>query len=124
MYHCHIRFYFTGPYCSVFDTVKKMSPLEHFTHEYLESGKPEAALAEQADVIFVNMEEPQQNLREVLAYKGSETEVIVLADRQQILLMADDLVHIKDIWTMPMSDEESAFRFLRWQQTCKMSKDY
>ncbi len=124
MYHCHIRFYFTGPYCSVFDTVKKMSPLEYFTHEYLESGKPEAALAEQADVIFVNMEEPQQNLREVLAYKGSETEVIVLADRQQILLMADDLVHIKDIWTMPMSDEESAFRFLRWQQTCKMSKDY
>jgi len=31
---------------------------------------------------------------------------------------------ICDIWINPMSDEEIRFRFLRWQQTCKMSRDF
>ena len=30
---------------------------------------------------------------------------------------------MKDIWMMPMSEEETQFRFLRWQQNCKLSKD-
>ncbi len=124
MYHCHIRFYLTGPHCSAFDMIKKTSPLGQFTHEFLESPEPEAALAEQADVIFVNLQGLEQKLQVLLDSKGGETELIVLADRQQIRSLTDDLVHIKDVWTMPMSDEEAGFRFLRWQQTCKMSKDY
>ncbi len=31
---------------------------------------------------------------------------------------------ICDIWINPMPDEEIRFRFLRWQQTCKMSRDF
>ncbi|MDE6675468.1 MAG: PAS domain S-box protein, partial [Acetatifactor sp.] len=34
------------------------------------------------------------------------------------------LPEIKDIWMLPISEEELRFRFLRWQQTCKMEKDY
>ncbi len=31
---------------------------------------------------------------------------------------------MKDIWTLPMSEEEIRFHFLRWQQAYKTSKDY
>lgn len=38
--------------------------------------------------------------------------------------MTDKLQTVKDIWLLPMAEEEIRFRFLRWQQTYKMSKDY
>ena len=55
MYHCHIRFYLTGGQHGIFDIIKKMSPLEHFTHEFYESGTPETPLAVSADVIFADL---------------------------------------------------------------------
>lgn len=48
MYHCHILFYLIGYQHKVFETVKEMSPLTHFSHEFLESDKPEEALAAKA----------------------------------------------------------------------------
>lgn len=41
MYHCHIHFYLTGHRRELFDAVKGMAPLEHFTHEFSESDIPE-----------------------------------------------------------------------------------
>lgn len=63
-------------------------------------------------------------MKTLLACKHKETELILLAKKDQFRLLADVLSEIKDIWTLPMSDEETRFRFLRWQQTCKMSKDF
>ena len=48
----------------------------------------------------------------------------MLADKEQIPILTDYLPEIKDVWTLPISDTELKFRFLRWQQTCKVSKDY
>ena len=56
--------------------------------------------------------------------KKKEAELILLLDRNQISLLSDSLSEVKDIWIMPMSEEEVKFRFLRWQQDCKMRKDY
>ena len=58
-----------------------------------------------------------------------ETQVILLADKEQARLLAGDpdfanYAAVKDIWISPLSEEEVQFRFSRWQQTCKMSKDY
>ena len=52
MYHCHIHFYLTGQAHRVFEIVKGMSPLPHFTHEFFESDVPEEPLVAKADVIL------------------------------------------------------------------------
>ena len=38
--------------------------------------------------------------------------------------MEDCLSQISDLWTLPLSQGELRFRFLRWQQNCKTRKDY
>ena len=37
---------------------------------------------------------------------------------------SEEFSEIKDIWMLPMSEAEIRFRFSRWQQICKMSKDF
>ncbi len=125
MYHCHIHFYFAGRQRRIFDIIKGMAPLENFTHEFSESIKPDADLASAADVILADLQETdaREALRMFISCKRKETELILLADKNQILLLADYLQEIRDIWTMPMSEEETAFRFLRWQQACKKEKE-
>lgn len=126
MYHCHIHFYLVGHQCRVFDIIKEMSPLECFTQEFSESDTPVDMLAANADVIVANLQD--MNVREALQAlitdKSSGAEIILLADKDQIMLIVDDMVEITDIWTMPMSDEEIRFRYGRWRQTYKTGKDF
>lgn len=126
MYHCHIHFYLVGHQCRVFDIIKEMSPLECFTQEFSESDTPVDMLAANADVIVANLQD--MNVREALQAlitgKSSGAEIILLADKDQIMLIIDDMVEITDIWTMPMSDEEIRFRYGRWRQIYKTGKDF
>lgn len=126
MYHCQIHFYLIGHQYTVFENIKEMPPLEHFTHKFMESEEPKEALAAKADVILVDIR--KLNVRETMQMltlaKKQEAELIVLADKGQIMHLSDSLEAIKDIWMVPMSDEELRFRFFRWQQTYKMSKDF
>ncbi len=126
MYHCHIQFYLAGTHCRVFDLVQEMSPLEHFTYEFFESKNPGSALAAQADVILANLQDMdvKETIRMLAPDGEKETQLILLADKEQIMSMGEDLSRVQDIWTMPMSDDEIRFRFLRWQQTCRMSKEF
>lgn len=126
MYHCHIHFYLTGHQHRVFEIIKEMSPLENFTYEFFESDEPEAELTAKADVILVDLQDlnVKESLQILTLNKNREAELILLADKSQMALLADDFSEVKDIWIMPMSDEEIRFRFLRWQETCKMSKDF
>ena len=52
MYQCHLKLYLMGDSCKVFETIKEMSPLENFTHTFLESRTPKTALTAGADVII------------------------------------------------------------------------
>ena len=126
MYHCHLKFYLVGNSCKAFEVIKEMTPFEHFTHKFLESGTPETSLAEKADVILVSIrgQEAEETLKLLTTHKQKEAELILLADKVQPAALSEYLPDIKDIWMMPMSEEEVRFRFLRWQQTCKMSKDF
>lgn len=126
MYHCHIQFYFVGKSCRVFECIKTLQPQEHFTHAFSKSSQPEQTLTAKADVIVVNLQDAdeKQLLRTLIREKSEKAELFVLAEKEQIMLLADVLPEIKDIWVWPMSDEEISFRLLRWQQTYKMSKDY
>ena len=126
MYHCHMRFYLAGRPHRVFEIIKGMSPLEHFTHEFMGSAEVDAALAAWADVILADLRDmdARDAVRILAAAKGDHAELILLVGEGQRTLLAEDLSAVRDMWIMPMSDEEVRFRFLGWQRACKMEKDF
>lgn len=126
MYHCHVRFCLAGCHCRVFELIREMPPLEHFTHEFAECRDLREEEAARADVIIVNLQniDEKETLQMLRSSKKEEAELILLAGREQVLPLTGGWSEIRDIWILPMSDEEVHFRFLRWQQTMKMSRDY
>ncbi len=126
MYRCQICFYLTGSHNRVFDIIKEMSPLEHFTHEFLESEKPDSGLAGRADVIVADVRDMAMpdELQMLTQGKKEETELILLTDAEQISLLGDRMQGITDLWTMPMTEETIRFRFSKWQKDCKVKKDF
>ena len=128
MYHCHLCIYLTGHWNNTFKIIREMLPLGAFKHEFLESDRPKPELASKADLILAGFEDLDIDLREALADlasgKKKACELILLADREQIAGITDHLSDITDIWTMPMGEEEIRFRFLRWQESCKMRRDF
>lgn len=125
MYHCHTCLYLAGCTERAFEIIKEMEPLADFTHTFVESGTADKMLAAEADVIFVNLHgaDVRETVRTMTENKRGETGLILLADKEQTALLTDQLEDIADIWTMPMSDDEIRFRFLRWQRLYKDSKD-
>ncbi len=129
MYHCHINFFFLGNQRKLFKILEGMPPLEHFTHEYFESKTPYESMISKADVIIADLEkmDAASTLQMLLSEKKSTTDLIVLADKNQLAELAalpGCLSEIHDIWTLPISEEELKFHFLKWQQHCKTDKDY
>ena len=126
MYHCHVRFYLTGQNCRAFEIIKEMLPFEHFTHEFVESIEPDKELASGADVIFANLQDMDaaETSQVLCSGKAEGAELILLMDQSRFALLADRLSEIKDIWTLPVEEDEVRFRFLRWQQTYEREKDF
>lgn len=129
MYHCHINFFFLGKQRKLFKLIEDLSPLEHFTHEYFESRTPYESMVSKADVIIANLHDMDAaaTIQMLLSEKRPTTELIVLADKQQIVCLSEMtgcLAEIYDIWTLPLSNEELTFRFTKWQQDYKIQKDY
>ena len=126
MYHCRIQFYFIGQKCNISDVIKKIAPLEHFTHEFSESDTIMEKLTADADVIFINAQGPdvKKTLQELSGCKKEEAQIILLADKEGFAGLEDELPEINDVWMLPMSDKEVEFRFTRWQQVYKQSKDF
>lgn len=126
MYHCHVRFYFIGSQLKIYEIIKKVSPQEHFTYEFYDSCQPDSDLLEKADVIFADIHDrdAEKTVQMLATGKRKDAEMILLADKEQITELTGSFLHIQDIWALPLSAEEIKFRFIRWQQNCKMSKDY
>lgn len=128
MYQCHIHFYLIGyrnDNNRIFEIIKGMTPFDHFSHQFSESYLPEKDITEKANVIFAYLCDTNANeiISALTADKKSDTELILISDNKTDILKNANLSYVKDIWTLPMSDEEIEFRFQRWQQSYKMSKD-
>ncbi len=121
MYHCHTQFYLVGSGDGIFEIIQGIPPLEHFTHAFWRSETPDAALAERADVILADLRgrDVPGTLEALRPKEGAE--LLVLAEKEQIPLLP--LARLHDVWTAPLSQEELRFRFLRWQEEYKRSKD-
>ena len=128
MYRCHMDFYLIGHSHRLFEIIKNMSPMEYFTHEFFESDEYEKSLADKADVILADISglDIEEAVKTLVVDNKEKSEIILLAKQEQItLLMEQGLCEgIKDIWTLPMSEGEISFRFLKWQENCKMCKDF
>ena len=127
MYHCQICFYMITRQNELFATLKQLSPLTHFTHEYLQSDSTDAAMTNKADVILADMRQmnAEETLAFLLSHKRKESELILLADKEQAeLLAANENTDITDIWVTPLTEAELRFRLIRWQKTYKMGKDF
>ena len=126
MYHCHVHFHLVGIRQDVFAVIEAMSPLSCFTHEFTKSEAAGGPDMDAADVILADLRDMnvEEAVRTLTVNRGEDTELILLADGGQIPLLTGALAKVTDLWTLPMTEEEIRFRFLRWQQTYKMSKDY
>lgn len=136
MYHCQVRFYFVGCEHTMCRAVKEIAPLEDFSHTFEESEELNEDMLAKADVVFVRLKEnkdmPQYLLSArkkkvqgiLLADKKKKAQWILLADKEQVSsLSREEMAGFSDIWIMPLSEEEVAFRFLRWQQMYKRDWD-
>lgn len=124
MYHCHICFYLVGHPSRIVKILKGISPFEQFTHEFLTDDKPDEVSLAKADVILADMQDTdvEERLEALIAGKREEAELILLLDKNQIKLLGNRFSKIRDIWTLPMSDEEIRFHFcggskpIRWRR--------
>ncbi len=127
MYHCHTCYYMITCQDELFTVLQQISPLPHFTHEYLSGDSLDEALAGQADVILADIRQTQtkETVASLIACKRKTANLILLADKEQAeaLTLKNDM-NITDIWIMPLSESEFRFRLIRWQTTYKMSKDF
>ncbi|MDE7218972.1 MAG: response regulator [Oscillospiraceae bacterium] len=125
MYHCMLQFYFTGHSSAWWETARSIPPMEHFTHAFSESREPQARLAGEADVVLANLQgmDPAAALRLLAESKKPGSELVLLAEREQIPELAPWLDAVDDIWTLPVSEEEFRFRFVRRQRACKERRD-
>lgn len=125
MYHCHMHLYLAGCRKETAKIIKAMEPFERFTHTFMESEGIDEVSAAKADVIWLGLQgmDAREAVQTMIHVKRKEADLIVFADRSQIALLTNELSEIKDIWTMPMEEEELRFRILRWQQSCKRSMD-
>ncbi len=125
MYHCLTHFYLVGFESDLSAVLKEIPAFENFTHSFTEGRQPDPALAQQADVILADLRklDGAAAVRMLLQAKGSEAQLIVLAEQEQIPLLAGSLPEISDVWTPPLTVELLKFHFLRWQQDWQRSKD-
>lgn len=126
MYHCHIIFYLAGLSCNECENIKKLSPFEKFTHEFIESDIPNPSLTAKADVILADLHnsDVKASLHTLITNKSKDSQLIVLIEKEQFTSVSDNLSEITDIWTLPMSGEEVQFHFLKWQNDYKMKLDF
>ena len=124
MYHCHVTFYLLGRDKALFDAVRAMPPLERFTHAFTESEEPDDALCAKADVVVADVRgtDAFTVLDRVLSAGREDGELILIAGREQFGKLDRFLPLVQELWLDP-APSEVPFRFLRWQQGYRMSKD-
>ncbi len=122
MYHCRIRFYFTGRHPEIYTIIKGFAPPENFSYDFIESEKPDPAEVAEANVIFANYSDYSsvEELKNTFANRNRNAELIVLAEKN---IFAEDLSFVKDVWTLPLSENEIKFRFSRCLERFKYEVD-
>ncbi len=126
MYRCHLNFYLVGRRRDIPDIIEKMPPLDRFTHAFSQSEEPERAAAAAADVILADFSDTDARaaLEKLLEFKSPQSECILIARQDQLDEVGELLPKLADVWTAPLPDEAVRMHFLRFQESCKLRKDF
>lgn len=122
MYYCRIRFYLTGRRPEIYTIIRGYAPPENFSYDFIESEKPDPAKITEANVIFADYSDYSsvEELKNTFANRKRDAELIVLADKD---IFSDDLSFVSDVWTLPLSENEVRYRFIRCQKLYKYEMD-
>lgn len=122
MYHCTIKFLLAGCSDRMMKIMEDMPPLAGFRHVFTATSAPDEEMAARADVIVAGPELEEADIALLSGAKKCSAELLVVM-RKNMPLTADIRERAADVWSMPMSDDELRFRFLRWQEIYKQGKD-
>lgn len=126
MYHCKVSFYFVSCPDSFVSVVQEMPAFKDFEHAFQRSETVEEQLAAKADVIFVGISNGAEDISGIIkSIQKPDTECILLTKQAlpEQAFSEQGMDAVSDIWTLPLTEEEMKFRFLRWQQSYKLKKD-
>ncbi len=125
MYNCNLKIYLAGSKCRFFTELKKIPPLNNFTHHFFESELYNEDFAKNCDVIFLNFvnEADKSVLKSVTEAKKKRTQLIVIAGCKHISLFTGFLPEISDVWQSADNEAEIKFRITKWQDTLKTKTD-
>ena len=119
MHHYHVQFYFIGSRQKLFAPVQDSVPPTGCTYTYTTSDQVERALLESADLIFADLPILGiETLETLISGKKADADLIVFATAEQVTQLSGHYNLLKDIWTLPISDQEIRFRFQSWQRCC------
>lgn len=128
MYHCHIQFNLVGDACNEFSTIQRIAPMHKFIHNFVEDKEVKAPNVLSANVIIANLInrdlKTDDILNVILSNKKDTAQLIVLIKQDQMPMLNGNIWKIKNIWISPMSEQEVEYRFIRWQEEYKVSKEY
>ena len=124
MYHCRIRFYFTGRRPDIYTIIKGFAPPDNFEYDFIESDKPDPADIAAANVIFADYSNyaSVEELKNTFTGMKQNAELVILAEKDADIF-SSDLSFVKDVWTLPLSENEIRFRFVRCQERFKYEVD-
>lgn len=124
MYHCRICFYFIGRRREIYTIIKGFDPLDNFTYDFIESERPDPVKISAANVIFTEYSDYRSvdELKNTFENKKQNTQLILLADKQADIF-SDSLSFINDVWSLPLSEGETRFRFAKYLAHYKFMAD-
>lgn len=102
-----------------------MPALDGFTHTFSQSPAPGAENAAGADVVLASVENlsVEEAQTAITALEKNFSRLILLTSGEQAAFLLDAPLSAEDIWSLPMSEGEVRFRFLRWQKALKTELD-
>ncbi len=123
MYRCHMEFYLINCQPEVLETLEGLPPLEAFNHSFLDSREPREVPLARADVILAVPQAGVESVRALAEGKKDSAQLILLMDKAQTAELEDSLPLADEVWTLPMTPKELAYRFRRWQEEQKLRLD-
>lgn len=121
MYHCNVNFCFWGCTEKMIGIIQSIPVPNHFFYKFT-IGSQTDDIAD-ADIVFLKTDHAS-DLNNIISAKSPETQIILLTSKENFCKFGGCLADISDIWTIPLSEEELRFRFIRWQNNYKLSVDY
>lgn len=125
MYRSSAHIYLVGLDEALRALVEGAHPREAFDHAIKATEAPESDAMRWANAIFADLAgtDAASIAEQIVSGSQEGTDIVLMATHEQIPALLPLAGQVTDIWTAPLSPEEFAFRFGRWQDDLKHRTD-